>query len=238
MDVIPVIDLKAGQVVHARQGERDAYRPIVTPLSRGSAPVDVVAGLLGLHAFGRLYVADLDAIAGDGNHASSLAAIAAAQPGLELWVDCGIGDVGAARSWLDRGLGSLVIGSESQSDVAAMRALAGDRRVLLSLDFRGEQFQGPPTLLSDPLLWPARVVVMTLARVGANAGPDLVRLRDVVSRAGRREVYAAGGVRDAADLRALAESGAAGILVASALHAGTIGSADIAEVQAIPASAP
>ena len=36
------------------------------------------------------------------------------------------------------------------------------------------------------------------------------------------ELLAGGGVRDAADLRALADAGAAGALVATALHGGAI----------------
>ena len=59
---IPVIDLKGGVVVRARHGDRASYRPIETPLSRTSEPLDVVAGLLSLHPFRTLYVADLDAI--------------------------------------------------------------------------------------------------------------------------------------------------------------------------------
>ncbi len=229
MEVIPVIDLKAGQVVHARQGQRQSYRPIATPLSPSSEPLDVIAGLLRLHAFARLYVADLDAIAGGGGHAGALARIASSWPGLELWVDGGIADAAAGRAWLDRSPGVLVLGSESQHDSGTVCALAGDPRTVLSLDFRGDAFQGPAALLEDVALWPARVIVMTLARVGAGAGPDLARVRAIVARAGGRAVYAAGGVRDARDLRALAEAGAAGVLVASALHAGAIGAADLAD---------
>ena len=40
MDVIPVIDIKNGQVVHAQGGRRDSYRPIQTPLSATSDPAD------------------------------------------------------------------------------------------------------------------------------------------------------------------------------------------------------
>jgi phosphoribosylformimino-5-aminoimidazole carboxamide ribotide isomerase len=68
---------------------------------------------------------------------------------------------------------------------------------------------------------------MTLARVGAREGPDLSRVAEVVARAGARRVYAAGGVRDANDLEALRRSGAAGALVATALHAGTITAGDL-----------
>src|SRR5271166_4368556 len=136
MEVIPVIDLKSGQVVHARGGRRDEYRPIETPLASGSAPADVVAGLLRLFPFRSLYVADLDAIEGRGGHDDALASLAEAHPGLALWVDNGIAETAAARAWLGRGLGALVLGSESQSDAEAARALAADPRVVLSLDYR------------------------------------------------------------------------------------------------------
>ena len=79
-----MIDLKAGSVVHARMGRRDQYRPIETPLCRGSAPRDVVKGLLRLAPFPSLYLADLDAIERRGDHAASLDALAEAHPALDL----------------------------------------------------------------------------------------------------------------------------------------------------------
>ena len=45
-----------------------------------------------------------------------------------------------------------------------------------------------------------------------------------------RRVYAAGGVRNRADLEALRAAGAAGALVATALHAGTIKAGDLVEI--------
>ncbi len=72
---------------------------------------------------------------------------------------------------------------------------------------------------------------MTLARVGAAAGPDLARATDILARAGGRQVFAAGGVRDARDLRALRAAGVAGVLVATALHSGAIGAADLRAAQ-------
>ncbi len=228
MDIIPVLDLKAGQAVHARRGRRDRYRPIETPLCRGSEPADVVDGLLRLAAFPRLYVADLDAIERRGNHAPALRALAAARPALELWVDCGVAGAAEARSWLDANPGTLVLGSESMADMSALRDLCREPRVVLSLDFRGDAFAGPEGLLDDVAAWPARVVVMTLSRVGAAQGPDLARIAAVGARADGRAVYAAGGVRDAADLAALAVAGAAGVLVATALHGGAITREDIA----------
>jgi phosphoribosylformimino-5-aminoimidazole carboxamide ribotide isomerase len=68
---------------------------------------------------------------------------------------------------------------------------------------------------------------MTLARVGANMGPDLDAISRVKARAVSREVFAAGGVRDDRDLKALADAGVAGALVASALHNRTLSRKDI-----------
>ena len=64
---------------------------------------------------------------------------------------------------------------------------------------------------------------MTLARVGSGEGPDLARLRQIMAKNAGRQLYAAGGVRDLDDLKGLSDAGAAGVLVASALHDGRIG---------------
>ena len=147
MDVIPVIDLLGGQVVHAKRGDRGAYRPIVTPLSRTSDPVDVVNGLLTLHPFAALYAADLDAILGRGENFAALRNLRWAFPTLRLWIDNGAADENALTAILEPDLGVPVLGSESQRDGALIRATRGSRQIVLSLDFRGERFLGPRGVL-------------------------------------------------------------------------------------------
>jgi phosphoribosylformimino-5-aminoimidazole carboxamide ribotide isomerase len=227
MDVIPVIDIKNGQVVHAQGGRRDSYRPIQTPLSPTSAPAAVAAGLLRLASFGQLYIADLDAIEARPPNEAAIDMIAQAAPGVELWVDNGIADAAAARSWLQRCPHALVIGSESQFGLETIQSLRGETRVLLSLDFRGDVFQGPAALRDDPASWPARVIVMTLARVGGAAGPDTQRVAGIVAQAQGRQVFGAGGVRHNKDIGALETAGAAGVLVATALHTGALTGAEL-----------
>ena len=227
MRVIPVIDLMAGEVVRALMGDRASYRPIETPLSPTSDPVDVVRGLLAVYPFPTLYVADLDAIQRKGDNFPALRRVRAEFPELSLWVDNGAADAGALDALIGPNLGAPVIGSESQSDSALIARHRGSARIVLSLDFRGDAFQGAAEILAEPALWPRRVIVMTLARVGSGAGPDLERLAAIRSIAGGREIYAAGGVRDAVDLSALKAAGAAGALSASALHEGRITGADL-----------
>src|SRR5215813_11890398 len=107
MEIIPVLDLKGGVVVRARMGERHLYTPIATPLAATSDPLDVARGLLALHPFATLYVADLDAIEGRGDNGAALRRIKQAFPAVSLWVDNGIADTTAAARWLDAGIGSL-----------------------------------------------------------------------------------------------------------------------------------
>ena len=229
MEVIPVIDLKDGHVVRARMGQRDQYRPIETPLSPTSDPVDVARGLLSVFPFRTLYVADLDAIEQTGDSGAIFVRLKAAFPQLDLWIDNGCAEASAARVWLDGG-STLVLGSEAQRDASLVEALENDPRVILSLDFRGDAFIGPASLLATPDIWPRRVIVMTLARVGSDVGPDVQRLRSIQKAAGNRLLFAAGGVRDAGDLKILKEGGIAGALVASSLHDGRLTAAEMSDL--------
>jgi phosphoribosylformimino-5-aminoimidazole carboxamide ribotide isomerase len=218
--VVPVLDLRGGLVVRAKAGERHAYAPIATPLSASPDPVAVADGLLAALPAACLYLADLDAILGTGDNRGAIRRIARAHPVLNLWVDAGIASEAAARRFLEAGLGCVVLGSESQTDPELPRRLG--EHAVLSLDSRGDDLLGPAALHEDASLWPERVVVMTLARVGTASGPDWTRLEAVRGRKPAAAVYAAGGVRGPEDLARLKERGLAGALVASAIHDGRL----------------
>jgi len=227
--VIPVLDLRNGGVVHARRGERGRYPPLISSLCTGNDPVGVVGGLLGLYPFQVIYVADLDAIEGTGDNRDALARLKAAFPGVAFWLDAGFREPDRIGAFLEAGNGDAVLGSESLAGVEALAALkAGSawRRIVLSLDFR-DRLIGPPDLLSRTDLWPQRTIVMTLARVGSGDGPDWNRLAEVRRVAPCTDLFAAGGVRDGSDLMELASRGIAGALVATALHDRRIGRADL-----------
>ena len=229
MDIIPVLDLRGGIVVRARMGQRDQYRPLESPLSPTSDPIDVMRGLYSVYPFAAFYIADLDAIMGTGNNEAALRRLQAEFPAAVYWVDNGICDLVSARSWLDAQQGHLVIGSESQRDTALVRDLTQHDRIVLSLDFRDQAFQGPPALLCETAAWPRRLIVMTLVRIGSGAGPDFDRLCAIRDFAADRQIYAAGGVRDRTDLAALKRVGIAGALVATSLHDGRLRGSDLEE---------
>jgi phosphoribosylformimino-5-aminoimidazole carboxamide ribotide isomerase len=241
MHLVPVIDLKGGIAVHAQGGRRESYAPVRSALCPSSDPVDVLAAYRGLHGFGDVYIADLDAIGGAAPDDPTLARIKRAFPGLRLWVDNGRADLASCRDWLRQGHGALVLGSESQPGAATLEGLrhAGlADEIVLSLDFRGEDFLGPQALLDRPGLWPPRVIVMTLHLVGSGAGPALDRLEEVRRRAPAARVYAAGGVRGIDDLLELRRHGVSGALIATSLHDGRLGRAEIAALLAATAAPP
>jgi phosphoribosylformimino-5-aminoimidazole carboxamide ribotide isomerase len=228
--IIPVLDLKHGKVVRARAGDRANYQPIVTPLSPTSEAADVLRGLMALAPFSTVYIADLDAITGEGNHGAVLAALGVAAPDIEFWIDGGFASVAAARAALPAGM-IPVFGSESLSGVEefeAARKHFGAGGLVLSLDYRAGAFMGPQEIERRLELWPSRVILMTLDRVGTGAGPDFDALAALVERAGGRAVFAAGGVRGEGDLARLRAIGVAGVLVATALHDGRLSPAAVA----------
>lgn len=227
--LIPVIDLLAGQVVRGVRGDRQAYRPIVSALCHSSAPL-VVARTLCAHCAARqLYVADLDALMGGTVQVAVLRELLQALPEIEeLWVDGGFADADAAAA-LVAALGPdgarvvPVFGSESLRSREALarcfdRSSALGARAVLSLDRRDGQRLDAAGCWDAPALWPQRVIVMTLERVGSGAGPDLQTLHEVQAKAPQAMLVGAGGLRSPADLALAGEAGAAAWLVASALH--------------------
>jgi HisA/HisF family protein len=228
MDIVPVIDLMQGQVVRAMRGDRKAYRPVVSALCAGSEPIEVARALCHHCDSGQLYAADLDALMGSAAQVDVLRELLTALPAIELWLDAGFADAAAARALRER-IGAPaarivpVFGSESVRSAAALAGLSDlGSETILSLDRRDGRRLDAAGCWEAPQHWPARVIVMTLERVGANSGPDLDTLRTVQARCATARLIGAGGIRDAADLQQAAAAGAHAWLVASALHDGKL----------------
>ena len=142
--IIPVLDLKGGEVVRAQMGQRDSYKPIVTPLSASSDAVAVAEGLRTLFPFPTFYIADLDAIEGREPNTAALARLRAMPDAPELWVDAGIADAQTLTAALAEPSLCPVLGSESQRDVSLLKRFRDHPGLILSLDFFGDGFRGPP----------------------------------------------------------------------------------------------
>ncbi len=228
MLLIPVIDLMQGHAVRAVRGDRASYKPVVSTLCEGSDPVTVARAMCAHCDSTRLYAADLDALTGSEPQVEVLRRILQAMPTLEFWVDAGFRDAAAAQRLRERiGPGAerivTIFASESLHSRETLAACCADREAsVLSLDRRDGRRLAAAGCWEAPGLWPHRVIVMTLERVGADAGPDLATLREVQAKSPATQLVGAGGIRHADDLAAAARAGAHAWLVASALHDGRL----------------
>jgi len=228
MKIIPVLDLKNNQVVHAKQGEREHYQPICSQLCHSANIFDVISAFLSLAEFDTFYIADLDAITCQGGHCDLLAKVLAAFPDIRFWVDRGY-----QRADLTPSTNNYlpVLGSESYDGFSLYELAAFQKRFVLSLDYSANgQALGAAGLFTEVDYWPENIIIMTLAQVGSGNGPDLARLAHYCSAYPNFNFIAAGGVRNIADLQELCSLGIGQALVASALHSGAIGRKEMANL--------
>ena len=234
MQIIPVIDLLNGVVVHAKSGERQRYQPIQSTLCNGHDPLIIVQALLDFIPFTQLYIADLNAIqkleAQYTTNFRVIEAIAKKFPQLNLWVDAGISNNTALHDWQALNV-RPVIASESFATIEQYLSLnLAEQPHILSLDFFPQGYVGPAELLINNDYWPEDVIVMSLANVGVNAGVNTPLMMEIKARAHHQNLIAAGGVRNVDDLKALKTLGIQHALIATALHQQQITAAQLAEL--------
>ena len=222
MQLIPVIDLKDGEVVHAVRGNRSAYQPIhhQSCLTKHSDAKAVLEGFFQLYPFKTFYIADINAITGDGNHQTLISSLLITYPEINFWIDDGSQFEVKKISSPNR---IQVIGTESQKHLPKIKG----QQCVLSLDYKGDALDDPAGWFENTAIWPNTVIAMTLKRVGSHYGPDLNTLNNLKTRHPRKRFYAAGGVRNAEDLRVLSTMGICGVLLATALHNKSITQRDI-----------
>jgi phosphoribosylformimino-5-aminoimidazole carboxamide ribotide isomerase len=242
MQVIPVIDLMGGVVVRGIAGRRAEYRPIVSQLTDSTDPVDLARAFHDRLGLTDLYLADLDAIGGAPPAFSAYASIRAL--GCRLSVDAGVRELSQAQRLAGSGINRIIIGLETiagPAELGRMVSALGSERIVFSLDLR----EGQP--LGEVSAWETAdaeaiarravavgvraMIVLDLARVGVGAGLGTEELcRRLHQAFPDVELIAGGGVRSMEDLQRLAECGVQAALVASALHDGWIGEAEISRL--------
>jgi phosphoribosylformimino-5-aminoimidazole carboxamide ribotide isomerase len=236
--IIPVVDLMNGLVVRGVAGRRSEYRPLDSPLVGDAQPSTAGRAFAAL-GLDRLYVADLDAIAGADPAWRVYEELA--ETGLQLWIDAGTGSPERARAMREfaarsTAVSGIVIGLESLPDAQSLTRVAtavGQGLAVFSLDLKAGQplaAEGWGAMPAAEIVALAvdcgieRVIVLDLADVGSGRGVGTVELcRRLSAQFPALELVAGGGVRGLADLDLLAAAGCTGALVATALHDGSLG---------------
>ena len=190
MHIIPVIDLKDGLVVTARQGKRQTYRPLATPLCPEPDILAVTRAYLSVFPFKTFYIADLNAIENNGNNHALITRLLEMQGDISLWIDSGLDLFINENSRPFQHRVSNVLGSETGIAIEQLGNYTRKSDCILSLDYAAGGLLGNMDLLNQPALLPQRLIIMSLQRVGTNAGPDLVRISSLVDKLRDKQVYA------------------------------------------------
>jgi phosphoribosylformimino-5-aminoimidazole carboxamide ribotide isomerase len=229
MLLIPAIDLRGGRCVRLYQGDFGAETRYEY------SPRELLEKYRTLGA-SWVHVVDLDG-ARDGALANREVIVdLAAQRLVRLQVGGGIRSPQVIEDLISSGVERVGVGSaavERPHEVIGWTSRFGTDRICLALDVRHDHHGEPRvrtrgwkagtalSLWEALAIYPAaavrHVLCTDIERDGALTGPNLDLYRDAVARFPRIAWQASGGVRDAADLQALAQIGVAAAVSGKAL---------------------
>jgi phosphoribosylformimino-5-aminoimidazole carboxamide ribotide isomerase len=229
MRLIPAIDLRAGHCVRLLHGD------FAQETRYDADPAALLAKYRDLGA-DWLHVVDLDG-ARDGSLGNRAIIVhLAAQKSIQLQVGGGLRNTAAIVQMLDLGVARVVIGSAALTQIEQVRTWLehfGPEHMTLAFDVRLDE-DGTPRVAthgwqrqSELSLWSAvanftgsqlrHVLCTDVGRDGALTGPNIALYREAVRRYPQIQWQASGGIRDARDLHALTEAGAAAAISGKAL---------------------
>jgi len=219
IEIIPVLDIMNGLVVHAVAGRREEYKPIKdSVLSDKPHPYPILSSLKSM-GFTSVYIADLDAIRGRGDNSGVIRTAVA----LNFKVLADVGRKGLSLA--DTSDVTYIVGTEYVEYPGEVRLLNGRA---VSLDMRGDEvmFSNTYVKVDDILeifkvMELKKILVIDLSRIGTESGVNRV----VASKLAEHfpgKLIVGGGVRSEDDVLYLKSLGVAGVLVATAIHKGVV----------------
>ncbi len=229
MEILPAIDLRAGQVVRLQQGDYDRQT------TYGNSPPDIARQFVAAGACW-IHVVDLDAAkSGQRTNAEAIRGICRAGQ-IDVELGGGIRDDASVQATLELGVRRVIVGSAALKDWAWFERLswrpdlAG--RVVLGLDARGGQLAvhgwtqdsglSLEVVAAKAALLPLAAIVYTdIGRDGMLAGADLTRTASLVKLTGL-PIIASGGVTTLEDVKACRDIGCAGAIIGKAWYEGKI----------------
>lgn len=227
MYIIPAIDLIEGQCVRLIQGQYDRR------INYQSNPVRQAEDFIAEGAQW-LHIVDLEgAKAGKPVNTKAISAIAELGK-LKIEVGGGLRDETSIRQLFDIGVERAIIGTKAVSDFVWFSRMAEkfSGKIVLGLDARGSKISTEGWLedSSEPLLdfakraaqLPLAAIIYTdITKDGMMTGPNLERTKALVD-AVELPVVASGGVTTIADIKNVAEIGAAAAIIGRSLYEGTL----------------
>lgn len=239
LELLPAVDVAAGQAVRLVQGEAGSETDYGDPLDAALSWQSSGASWI--------HLVDLDAAFGRGSNADLLAEVVG-RLDVDVELSGGIRDDESLRRALATGCRRVNLGTaalENPAWTSKVIAEFGDR-IAIGLDVRGTTLAARGWTQEGGDLWEtlarldndgcARYVVTDVTKDGTLTGPNVDLLREVCART-TRPVVASGGVSSLDDLvalRQLVPAGVEGAIVGKALYAGAFTLEEAIEVAGTP----
>jgi phosphoribosylformimino-5-aminoimidazole carboxamide ribotide isomerase len=220
--IIPVIDLKNGEAVSGKSGNRDTYIPLKTVFNRSSEPI-AIARALKKAGFQRIYIADLDAIEGTSTNLKIAGEINKIIP---VMLDSGIKNSDGVQEILDK-VEKVIIATETIEnfeDIEIIFSSFPKQNLVLSVDVKDGNVLGKhihvdfrDIIKKIEEINPVEVILLDISRVGTKNGVDHKLLNMFISL--DTDIILGGGIT-VQDITDLDDLGLKYFLVGTALHSG------------------
>jgi phosphoribosylformimino-5-aminoimidazole carboxamide ribotide isomerase len=225
MMVIPAIDIMDGQVVRLTKGDEGAR----TDYGDSGSPLDTARRWRSEGAE-YLHVIDLDATLGRGDNRDLVQSIVDDLQ-IPIQIGGGIRSLESARSFLDKGVDRIILGSlamKSPEGVSSLKDEYGEDRIVVALDHRRgivldkgwKGSTGRPleeALMEFTGLGLKWFLITDTDRDGTLEGPDT---ETYAKLSGDASIIASGGVGSLGDLGTLVGTGVEAVVVGKALYEG------------------
>ncbi len=239
MNVIPAIDLRAGQCVRLYQGDFDQQT------TYNKEPVSLAQEYVAM-GFDELHIVDLDGAESGQQKNQKIIREVVEKSDLTIQLGGGIRTEFQIESWFSTGIARVVIGSLAVTQPYRVRnwlANYGPEKIVLALDVNVDE-DGVPRVAThgwrktqDVTLWecidryvPAglrHLLCTDISRDGAMTGPNLGLYTELINKYPGIKLQASGGVHDIDDLTALRKIGARAAITGRALLDGKITAKEI-----------
>ncbi len=224
--IIPVIDIKKGEAVSGKSGNRETYTPLKTVFTNSSDPI-IIANELKKFGFSRIYIADLDAIEGNNSNLKIAGQINKIIP---VMIDSGIKNLSGVQNVLDK-VDKVIIATETIEnfdDIELIFSSFPKQNLVLSVDIKDGNVLGnhikadfEDVLKKIEEINPFEVILLDISRVGTENGVDHELIKSFIGL--DTDLILGGGItlKDITDLQSL---GLKYFLVGTALHSGCLNS--------------
>lgn len=221
---VPVLDLKNGQAVSGKSGQRETYTLLNTIYAQSANPIEIANGLK-LNGASELYIADLDLIDSNGHNINEIKLVNTILP---VILDAGVKNLESFEFFLDFAY-KIIIPTETIENIEEIYKIFEKypkERIVISVDIKDNELYSKN--LDSSLeefknilikLDPSEIILLDISGVGSEKGynKDLLAKFDDL----KDKLIMAGGLNKDS-LEELEELGIKKVLMGTSLHSGEV----------------